>query len=210
MFVARQQTGLPATRTSPLPMVPTVSASPSEPPVPPALRRELFPREPRHAALLRLLLAQDGSATRLCEALSGRKITVVLQHQVRTQDVPEVVKRELGGDEWLERATTLHAWGTVLLDNISYTRLDRLPDWFLAKLDQGDTPIGYMLDQLFLQRDDLPLDTAIAERLWPLVGLPDEGAAKLYRVAMPQGPLMLVMETFRAGWTQVQPPATAP
>lgn len=185
--------------------VPPLDASPDT-----ALRRERFPRDQRHAALLRLLLAQDGSATRLCEALAGRKVTVVLQHQVRTTDVPEVVRRELGGDEWLERATTLHAWGTVLLDNLSYTRLDRLPDWFLAKLDQGDTPIGYMLDQLFLQRDDLPLAADMAARLWPLVGLPDEGAAKLYRVAMPQGALMLVMETFRAGWTQVQPPAASP
>lgn len=160
-----------------------------------------FSTDAAHQPLLRLLLAQDGSATRLCEALAQHAITVHLQFQRRTTDVPASVLAQLGGSVWLERATTLHANGVVLMDNLSYTRLDAVPDWFLAGLDAGSTPIGHLLDRLPIQREDLSLAGDIAERLWPHVGLPDTRAAKLYRISTGDGPLMLVMETFRAGWT---------
>lgn len=163
--------------------------------------RQPFSTRATDQPLLRLLLAQDGSATRLCEALARRPITVQLQFQRRTTDVPPSVLAQLGGKAWLERATTLHAHGVVLMDNLSYTRLDAVPDWFLAGLDAGTTPIGHLLDRLPIQRDDLALTDDIAERLWPHVGLPDARAAKLYRISTVDGPLMLVMETFRAGWT---------
>lgn len=163
--------------------------------------RQPFSTRATDQPLLRLLLAQDGSATRLCEALARRPITVQLQFQRRTTDVPPSVLAQLGGKAWLERATTLHAHGVVLMDNLSYTRLDAVPDWFLAGLDAGTTPIGHLLDRLPIQRDDLPLADDIAARLWHHVGLPDTRAAKLYRISTVDGPLMLVMETFRAGWT---------
>ncbi len=163
--------------------------------------RRPFSGDPAAQPLLRLLLAQDGSATRLCEALARGPIGVHLHSQQRTQDVPASVLAQLGGHAWLERATTLHAHGEVLMDNLSYTRLDAVPDWFLAGLDAGTTPIGHLLDRLPIQREDLPLTDDIAARLWPHVGLPDTRAAKLYRIRTASGPLMLVMETFRAGWT---------
>lgn len=163
--------------------------------------RRPFPTDAAAQPLLRLLLAQDGSATRLCEALARGPIGVHLHGQQRTTDVPASVRTQLGGEAWLERVTTLHAHGVVLMDNLSYTRLDAVPDWFLAGLDAGTTPIGHLLDQLPIQRDDLPLADDIAARLWPRVGLPDPRAAKLYRIGTANGPLMLVMETFRAGWT---------
>ena len=180
---------------------------PSTPPVPPSLatavlQRQLFPQTPEHAKLLRLLLAQDGSATRLCEALAGKPISVLLQYQHRTSDVPAAIRSGLGGTAWLERITTLHTGGVVLMDNLSYTRLDAVPDWFLAELDAGKAPIGYLLDRLCIQREDLRLDDEIAGRLWPHVGLPDPRATKLYRILTPDGPLMWVFETFRAGWVQ--------
>ncbi len=171
-------------------------------PTTPNLQRALFPQTPQHAKLLRLLLAQDGSATRLCEALTGQKIGVLLQHQRRTTDVPATIRSGLGGEQWLERMTTLHAGGVVLMDNLSYTRLDAVPPWFLAELDAGKAPIGYLLDRLCIQREDLAMDAEIAGRLWPHVGQPDERAAKLYRILTNNGPLMWVFETFRAGWTQ--------
>lgn len=163
--------------------------------------RQLFSTRAADQPLLRLLLAQDGSATRLCEALAQGPITVQLQFQRRTTDVPASVIAQLGGNAWLERATTLHAHGVVLMDNLSYTRLDAVPDWFLAGLDAGTTPIGHLLDRLPIQREDLPFADDIATRLWSQVGLPDTRAAKLYRIRTATGSLMLVMETFRAGWT---------
>ena len=167
-----------------------------------SLQRALFPTEARHAALLRLLLAQDGSATRLCEALTGQAVGVHLQFQRRSTDVPAVVHAELGGAAWLERATTLHVAGQVLMDNLSYTRLDAVPADFLAALDAGQAPIGHLLDPLCIRRNDLPFSAELAARLWDRVGLPDPRAAKLYRIAQPSGPLMLVFETFRAAWAQ--------
>lgn len=180
--------------------LPPVSSTPS-------LVRQLFPDTPEHARLLRLLLAQDGSATRLCEAISGRAVEVLLQQQLRTEQVPADVVAAIGGSAWLQRATTLHVGGVVLMDNLSFTRLDAVPDWFLAKLDEGRAPIGHLLDRLCVQRDDLPNSEAVAALLWPLVGQPDLRATKLYRINTPEGPLMAVFETFRAGWTLLEPAA---
>lgn len=165
------------------------------------LDRGVFPDGPEHALLRRFLLAQDGSTTRVCEHVAGRAVDVVLHRQARTEAVPQSVRRELGGARWLERVTSLAAGGRVLMDNLSYTRLDAVPDWFLAALDEGRAPIGHLLDRLFVKREPLSVDPVVAARLWEAVGAPDAQASRAYRIVTPQGPLMLIFEAFRAGLT---------
>ncbi len=147
-----------------------------------SVERQLFPSGPRDAPLLRLLLAQDGSTTRGCEAVTGQPVQVVLHHQVRTTDVPSDVHAHLGGERWLERVTTLVVDGQVMMDNLSFTRLDAVPDWFLQGLDAGAAPIGHLLDRLFVRRERVDTDAALQEHLWRHVGQPDAAASRSYRV----------------------------
>jgi chorismate-pyruvate lyase len=164
-----------------------------------SVERQIFPADPRHAPLRRLLLALDGSTTRVCEALVNHPIDVVVHHQQRTPDVPAAVREQLGGSAWLERVTSLVADGRVMMDNLSYTRLDAVPDWFLSKLDEGVAPVGHLLAHLFVQREAAPVDAATREALWRHVGCEDAAASRSYRVVTPEGPLMLIFEAFREG-----------
>lgn len=161
--------------------------------------RRLFPSDPEHAPLLRLLLALDGSTTRICEALAQAPMDVQLKHQQRTSDVPAAVREQLGGRAWLERVACLHAHGEVLMDNLSYTRLDAVPDDFLRGLDAGHAPVGHLLKKLFVQREPLPATPEVADRLWRHVGEPDERASRCYRIVTAEGPLMLIFEAYRSG-----------
>lgn len=147
-----------------------------------------------------MLLAQDGSTTRVCEALTGAPVTVTLHHQARTGDVPAAVREALGGTAWLERVTSLSTpAGEVLMDNLSFTRLDAVPDWFLAGLDQGQAPIGHLLDKIFVRREPAETDAAVQALLWNRVGQPDPPASRSYRIRTPELPLMLIYEVFRGG-----------
>lgn len=161
--------------------------------------RHPFPSDPAHAPLLRLLLALDGSTTRVCEALAQSAITMQLLHQQQTERVPAAVREPLGGQRWLHRVTSLHAHGRVLMDNLSYTRLDAVPGWFLDELNEGKAPIGHLLQRLFVQREPLTGSTEIEEALWHHVGQPDLRASRCYRIVTERGPLMLIFETFRSG-----------
>jgi len=163
------------------------------------LERHPFPTDPGHAQLLQVLLVQDGSTTRICEALSGGPIDVTVHRQIRTAKIPEVVNRYLGGDEWLERITSLSSRGQVLMDNLSYTRLDAVPEAFLNDLDRGIAPIGHLLAQLYVQREALDVGSELAQRLWEIVGVPDPNASRAYRMLTAAGPFMLIFESFRAG-----------
>jgi chorismate-pyruvate lyase len=163
-----------------------------------SLDRRPFPADAAHAPLLRLLLAQDGSTTRICEALTGAAVQVVLHHQAATRDVPAAVRDQLGGNAWLERVTSLCADDAVMMDNLSYTRLDAVPKWFLAELERGAAPIGHLLDQLFVKRESVEAPPELRARLWNVVGEIDERASRSYRIVTPDGPLMLIFESFRA------------
>jgi chorismate-pyruvate lyase len=167
-----------------------------------SVERHPFPTGAAHAPLLRLLLALDGSTTRICEALAQGPVALDLLHQRQTTDVPAAVREQLGGDAWLERVTSLHAHGQVQMDNLSYTRLDAVPAWFLQALQAGDAPIGHLLKQLFVQRETLPGSPEIEQALWRHVGTPDPLASRCYRVVTEPGPLMLIFETFRRGMVQ--------
>ncbi len=164
-----------------------------------SVERQLFPSGPQHAPLLRMLLALDGSTTRVCEALSGHPIDVVVHHQQPTSDVPEAVRQQLGGNAWLERVTSLLADGRVMMDNLSFTRLDAVPPWFLKGLGDGIAPVGHLLQHLFVQREALNVDYATQQRLWQHVGQPDHMASRSYRVVTADGPLMLIFEAYRGG-----------
>ncbi len=163
-----------------------------------SVERQLFPSDTQ-APLLRMLLALDGSTTRVCEALAQAPVQVQLIHQQQTQDVPAAVREQLGGSAWLARVTSLHAHGQVLMDNLSFTRLDAVPGWFLQRLNEGTAPIGHLLSHLFVQREPIARSAQIEQLLWQHVGLPDERASRCYRIVTEQGPLMLIFEAFRAG-----------
>ena len=163
-----------------------------------SLDRRPFPADAAHAPLLRLLLALDGSTTRVCEALVGKHVQVLLHHQTATRDVPLAVREQLGGERWLERVTSLVSDRAVMMDNLSYTRLDRVPASFLAALEEGSAPIGHLLGPLFVKRESVAGSDELRERLWRVVGMPDERAGRAYRIVTPDGPLMLIFEAFRA------------
>lgn len=144
-------------------------------------------------------MALDGSTTRVCEAIAQAPMQVELLHQQQTDRVPQAVREALGGQRFLHRVTSLHAHGQVLMDNLSYTRLDAVPDWFLAQLNEGKAPIGHLLQRLFVKREPLTHTTELEDALWQHVGQPDRRASRCYRIVTEQGPLMLIFEAFRSG-----------
>jgi hypothetical protein len=67
-------------------------------------------------------------------------------------------------------------------------------------LEAGVMPIGHLLARLWVRRRFLEPVPALFERLWSVAGgLPDAGASRLYCIATPEGPRMLIAETFRRG-----------
>jgi len=167
-----------------------------------SVERQLFPTDPRHAPLLRALLALDGSTTRVCEALAQRPVTVQLHHQRQVTEVPAAVRVQARDPFEPAFATQLLAHGRVMMDNLSYTRLDAVPDWFLSGLDAGQAPVGHLLGKLFVQREGLPGSLDISQALWSHVGQPDTRASRCYRVVTPTSPLMLIFEVYRDGMVQ--------
>ena len=161
--------------------------------------RHPYPDDPRHAPLLRVLLALDGSTTRVCEAVARAPMSVLMLHQQQTADVPQAVREQRGGERWLHRVTSLHAHGHVLMDNLTYTRLDAVPDWFLAGLDAGNAPVGHLLAQLHVRRVAATHTPEVQQALWQHVGRPDLRASRSYNVVTAEGPLMYIFETFRGG-----------
>lgn len=156
----------------------------------------------------RLLQVQDGSTTRLCAALAGGALELSVLVQARRKAVPAAVREALGGTAWLERVTSLHARSAVFMDNLSFTRLDTVPAWFLGELDQAAVPIGRLLQQLFVRREAAPCTPEVADLLWDRVGLPDPSMSRSYVVRMPEAPLMYIYEVFRAGMIAAGSPST--
>ncbi len=146
-----------------------------------------------------MLMALDGSTTRVCEAIAQAPVQVLLLAQTQTDDVPDAVREQLGGSAWLARVTSLHAHGRVLMDNLSFTRLDAVPPWFLAQMNEGQAPIGHLLQHLFVRREPVASDARTEALLWRHVSLPDERASRCYRITTERGPLMMIFEAFREG-----------
>jgi chorismate-pyruvate lyase len=164
------------------------------------LQRERFPDGPVHTRLKRVLMTQDGSTTRLCAAIAadaGAALELQLVLQERRDAVPSPVAAALGGGRWLVRITSLHARGQVLMDNLSFTRLDTVPDWFLEELDRGVAPIGKLLDSLYVRREPAPASPEVENLLWDRTGLAHRKASRSYVVRLPEAPLMYIFETWR-------------
>lgn len=154
----------------------------------------------RHARrVLSLLLAQDGSTTRLCETVAAGPVVVDLLHQAPAADVPAIVREQLRGTRFIERVTSLVAHGQVMMDNLSYIALDGLDPSLQRELDAGETPIGHLLSRLWVRREAVADAGVLRERLWQTVGLADESATRAYRIVTPEGPRMLIAETYRRG-----------
>jgi len=171
-----------------------------------SVRRELYadPADSQanaihEARILQLLLAQDGSTTRLCETIAGGPVELHVVKQHVTSDVPAVVRRELPGEQFIERITSLAARGQVMMDNISYIALAGLDATIEADLRQGAMPIGHLLARLWVRRERLVDMNELAQRLWQLVGLPDASATRAYRIDTPESPRMVIAETYRRG-----------
>jgi chorismate-pyruvate lyase len=161
------------------------------------LVRESFPYDDVAASsLLRVLLGQDGSTTRLCEVIAGGPVELRLHSQSRVEVVPDGVLEHLGGDSWIERITSLHVAGRVMMDNLTWTRLDRIPAEFAGDLERGELPVGRLLDRLFVKRRMISA-SSLGDLLWSVTGLPDPRASRAYIISSEAGAFMLVFETYR-------------
>lgn len=173
---------------------------------PPAFLRQRFrdaldsPAEAAHASrLLDLLLAQDGSTTRLCETVARGPVSLQVVKQQVVHAVPAELRSVLPGTAFIERITFLAAHGQVMMDNLSYIALEGLPADIRRDLEGGNTPIGHLLSRLWVRRSFLDAAPALYERLWGAVGAPDPDASRAYCVLTPDGPRMLIAETYRRG-----------
>ena len=155
----------------------------------------------RQRWLLRLLLAQDGSTTRLCQAIAAVPLTLQVRQQTVTATVPECVRAALPGQRFIYRVTSLAAHGEVMMDNLVYVALDGLSEPLREGLDSGAIPIGPLLESLWVRRKPLPAEVAqvLGNELWGEVGLPDPAAARAYIIATPGGNLFVIAETYRRG-----------
>jgi chorismate-pyruvate lyase len=158
----------------------------------------------QHAeAMLRLFLAQDGSTTRLCEALAGGRVSLQVLAQSVVPELPAHLAGALPGARFLRRLTSLGAQGQVMLDSISYIAIDAVDARIVSELEAGVTPIGHLLARLWTRRGFRAPDPLLFEELWPAVGEPDLSASRSYTVFTPEGPCMLIGETFRRGMLAV-------
>lgn len=149
--------------------------------------------------MLQLLLAQDGSTTRLCEAIAAGPVTLHVIAQQIAAAVPVEVRSVLPGASFIERVTCLVAHGEVLMDNLSYIALDGLAPDVRRDLEDGVTPIGHLLSRMWVRRSLLDPTPVLYAKLWSAVGLPDPEASRVYCIATPDGPRMVIAETFRRG-----------
>ena len=179
-----------------------------------ALRRAAFAEEALapdaaagRAVLLAVLLAQDGSTTRLCEAIAGGPIQVHVARQRLTRDVPGEVRRELPGGEFIERYSSLAADGEVMMDNLTYIAVTGLDPVVRQGLEDGTVPIGHLLERLWIRRRRLPAQTlqALGRHLWEEFAPADEAASRAYVIVTPEAPRFVIAETYRYGMLRTLP-----
>ena len=159
---------------------------------------------PAGASLLPVLLHQDGSTTRLLEALSGAPVQVQVLRQHVVDALPAALAGVLPGTRFLRRLTCLVAGGHVLLDSIAYIAIEALPVDVVHELQEGRRPIGHLLARLWTRRRFRGGDGDLFEELWQIAGTPDAAASRSCVIDTPQGPCMVLGETFRAGILAVQ------
>jgi chorismate-pyruvate lyase len=159
--------------------------------------------------LAALLLAQDGSATRLCEEVAAGPVglTVHVQREVPADAAPALVRAQLPGEVFIERLVSLHAHGQIMMDNLSWLAPAALPPDIQAELAQGRTPIGHLLARMWIRRRTLAAPETLWPALWAHVGLPDPEATRSYAIDVPErGAAMVITECFRRGMFAAFPP----
>ena len=161
-------------------------------------------RIPGGTPLLPVLLHQDGSTTRLLEALSGGPVVVHVLQQHVVAELPGDLRGVLPGARFLRRLTCLTARRHVLLDSIAYIAIDALPAAIVQELEEGRRPIGHLLAQLWTRRRFRSGDDALFEELWHATGEPDAAASRSCIIDTPQGACMVLGETFRQGIVAAQ------
>ncbi len=150
-------------------------------------------------AWLKVLLAQDGSATLLSETIAQGPVRLDVVHQVVTGDVPQDVRRYLSGKEFIERQVCMSCRGEVMMDNLSYIALDAIDPELRDYLEAGISPIGHIFDRRWTRKKPVPSLVSVQQRLWERSGAPDPSAVRSYLLETPHGACMLITETFRAG-----------
>jgi chorismate-pyruvate lyase len=178
-----------------------VEAAPAAPAAPGGELRAAYPpaSTPGAAALLRVMIEQDGSMTRLCESLAGAAVELRLRHQRVTREVPPEVRALLPGAAFIERVTSLVAAGRVLTDNLVYVALDGLDPALQDALQTGRRPIGHLMEGRPHRRDVVQVGAELLQRLWATVGVPTPEAMRCYTMRTPEGSAMLVCEALRGG-----------
>jgi chorismate-pyruvate lyase len=166
-----------------------------------SLQRSVFPAGACPDRLLRLLLAQDGSTTRICEAILGG-IELAVHRQELIEDPPEEAAEVLGAGALLERFTSLHRNGRVAMDNLVLTRPDSLAVGFRGALLDGRVPVGRLLSGSLLRRRSVDSPRLLARLLTRLAaagcGPVDLRGSRLYVVEGEDGLVLLIAETYRA------------
>lgn len=163
------------------------------------LEREVFPVGRCADRLLGLLLAQDGSTTRLCSTVLGRPLELTVHLQRPEPAALPALRAVLGTGPLLLRVTSLHAGGLVAMDNVALVALDAAPAELRAGLLAGTHPVGRLLDGLPVRRSPLPDEAWLVDVLARYSGGQRDGrASRTYQIALARGPLMVVHETYRA------------
>ena len=147
----------------------------------------------------KLLLAQDGSATLICETLVGAKVQLDVLHQAETTDVPASVKAHLAGDRFIERQVVMSFDGQVMMDNLTYIALEGLDPTVKDHLENGTSPIGYIFDIKRTRKRAVPIRDDVLTGLWSRCGEPDPSSARTYVLEIENTSSMLITEVFRAG-----------
>jgi chorismate-pyruvate lyase len=158
--------------------------------------------------LLPLLLAQTGSTTRLCERVAGGPVSLILVRQQWLAHAPLAIAPVVGAGRCLERVTTIHAHGEVMMDNLVYIGSRGLGEEMMQGLGAGSIPIGHLVEHSFARRVPLAGGEAILEQLWALFGERDPGAGRAYCLEVAGGPLMCIAEAYRHGMLR-EPPGLA-
>lgn len=159
-------------------------------------------------AWLRVLLAQDGSATLLCETIVGAQVSLDVVHQSVTTQVPDTVRQQLGGRRFIERQVVMSYDGAVMMDNLTFVALDRIDPEVATHLAQRQSPIGYIFEAKSTKKRPVAQDDAILDILWSRCGLPDREAARSYILDIDNTACMLITETYRAGMRHGLPVAS--
>ncbi len=158
-------------------------------------------RDAKDRRILDFLLAQDGSTTRLCEAIAGGQIELHVVYQQTTRAVPAFVRSHLPGELFIERVTFLAAHGEVFMDNLTFVALEYLPSGVKDDLLRGKVPVGHLLRHMWVRRERLEDVPELSQQLWKFEGLPDPEATRTYQILTREGPCMVITETFRRGMT---------